>query len=458
VVSEAVAQGDPAFLAEAQLVEGFILLRDSQVERAEARLAEAFRGALGHDAGKVALEAATSLAYLVGVKKAQSEAGLWLGSTAEALADRHDPRGLLEAEALTVIAQVLAVRGQYPEAEQRYREALEIFAARVGDHHLALVVPLNGLGQVLRNQQQLDEALTHYQRALLIRIEQLGDRHPQTAYQRMSLGKAMMERSELAAADDHYQQALEVLAALPAERELLADLHANLGVLRGKQGRVEEGEQELRLAVEHWEALYGQNHRLLATGRMNLGANLQRRERYEPAAEQYELALSILEHNEPTPANDEVRIAVLRNLGDTRKAQGRPDEAEPSYRRALELLERLGKARGVDAARLHNRMGELYLARGRSSDAVREHEAALAILEAMPRPDPFDTAKTMFHAGQALHAAGRPELALSHVERALELGRAHAGEPGLDADRLAEYSRLRAEIAEMARPRGHRPP
>jgi tetratricopeptide (TPR) repeat protein len=443
VPGEAVALDDPAFLAEVRMAEGFILLQDGRLEPAEQRLRQAFQGALGQGSGKVALEAATSLAYLVGVQQANSEAGLWLGATADALADRHDPGGRLEAEAVTVIAQLLAVRGEHAEAEERYHDALEILTSLVGDDDLALVVPLNGLGQALKNQQQLDQAQELYERALEIRIDELGEHHHRTAYQRISLGTVLMERAELVGAEAQYDRALEVLDALPPRRELLGELHANRGVLRSKQERHEEGAQELRLAIEHWEAIHGADHPLVATGRLNLGINLLRRDRYEPAAEQFERALRIMEHAEPTPANVEIHCTLLLGLADTRKAQGRHGEAESSLRRALELLAHSGKAGGLEAAKLHNRFGALAFASGRFDDAVREREAALAILEAMPAPDLRTAAQTLFHAAQALRAAGRHAQALDRAERAFELG---LGEEGFEADRLADYARLRAEL------------
>jgi propanediol dehydratase small subunit len=61
----------------------------------------------------------------------------------------------------------------------------------------------------------------------------------------------------------------------------------------------------------------------------------------------------------------------------------------------------------------------------------------------MPAPDLRTAAQTLFHAAQALRAAGRHALALDRAERAFELG---LGEEGFEADRLADYARLRAEL------------
>ncbi|MCX4246686.1 serine/threonine-protein kinase [Paraliomyxa miuraensis] len=443
VLVEAESLDEPTLLTEIHAVEGLVLLADGRIDPARARLGEAYERALELGLGKVALEAAISLAYLVGVSQAQSDAGLWLGSTAESLAKRHDPGGQLEAESLVVLAQVLVQRGQLAEAEQRYRDALALLDARVKDDDPALIVPLNGLGQVLRRQGRLPQAQAYYERALALRIEVLGRGHPQVAYQRINLGVVLMEQRRTDAAEAQYERAREILEALPSQRELLAELHTNLGVLRNRQGRTEKGEFHLQQAIGHWEALYGSDHPWVAQARMSLGANLERRGRDEPAAEQYRRALQILASNEHTPSNDEIRFRLFRSLAEVRRRQGKADEAEQHYQRAREMLLRLGRDSEVEAARLLNRLGELHSTQGRFEQAMSDHEAALEILDALAQQD-RRRVETLLLWSRAAYAAGRPREALERVERALELAPSLADDER--AESIAEGEELRGEL------------
>lgn len=448
VVEQAQGLDDPAFLVESHLVEGFVLLASGEITRAEERLESAYKAAVELGLGRLELEAVTSLAYLVGVSQAHSDAGLWLASTAESLARRHDPGGKLEAEALTVLAQVLAQRGQLAEAEQHYREALGVLTSLEGDGAVSQVVPLNGLGQVLRRQGELEQAQALYERTLELRIDALGEGHPRIAYQRITLGGVLMQRRRLDEAELQLERARQILDALPAQGELLAELHTNLGLLRNRQGRPKDGALHLRRAIEAWEALYGPMHPWVAQTRMSLGANLERRALHEAAAEQYQRALQILEANEPTPTSDDLPFRLLRSLAEVRRRQGRHDEAEQHYRRALEDLQRRGRGQGLPAARLHDRLGELYFEQRRFEQAVVDHEAALRILDASPEQDPERLVDTLLLLGRAAHAAAHPS-ALDRVDRALSIASSLTGDAG--EERVAEAQQLRARVVEAQR-------
>ena len=445
---EAEALGDAVLLAEAQLTEGFVRLKNDQLGEARRSLQRAFEAAMGRGFDRVALEAATSLAFLLGVKQAQTEAGLWMGSVANGLAQRHEPQGPLHAEALVVMAQVLTERGQYAEAQSKYEEALEILSQWSGPDDLPQVAALDGLGQVLRHQGRFEQAQQRFEQALTIRIAALGDRHPQVAHQRINLGNLLYKRDELAAADGQYEEALEILSVLSSHREVKAQLHASLGVLRGRQGRHDEGERELRLAVDAWEALYGVSHPIVAKGRLSLGARLRHRGALQEAAEQYERARRAFEAGESTRVNTDLLVRTLRSLGRVRNEQGQPDRALALFARALQLLEREGRARTRGAISLHDLRGRVHRSLGDAEQAVAEHRVALEILEAMAVPEPGRLVETLLDLARAERAAGQPRMARDHLERALTLIRAYPDDPALSPDYRAECTRLRAELTE----------
>ena len=90
---------------------------------------------------------------------------------------------------------------------------------------------------------------------------------------------------------------------------------------------------------------------------------------------------------------------------------GNIDEAEPAYRRALEIY--------PDYAQVHYNLGELLLLRGRPVEAVEHLQRAAEISPANPRPW-----RTL---GPLLEQAGEPERALQAYARAAELEPADFG-------------------------------
>ncbi len=83
---------------------------------------------------------------------------------------------------------------------------------------------------------------------------------------------------------------------------------------------------------------------------------------------------------------------TLENLAELYRVQGRFDEAEPLYLRALEILEKtLGPEHPEVAVSLNN-LAELYRAQGRFEEAAPLYEKALAAAEAALGPDHPDVA------------------------------------------------------------------
>ncbi len=82
-----------------------------------------------------------------------------------------------------------------------------------------------------------------------------------------------------------------------------------------------------------------------------------------------------------------------RRMGEIYQRLGRLEEAQTAYRRALEDYQRwkqtgvLPPELRVDAAFVHNELGELAGAMGRFSDSLKEHQEALEILETVSKDE-----------------------------------------------------------------------
>jgi tetratricopeptide (TPR) repeat protein len=335
VAAEADELRAPRLRAEARLVEGTLLAARGEHERAAEQLRRALHDALVHGADAVAVEALSALVYVVGVDQAKADAGLWLGSVAEALVDRGASSGRSKARVLTALGQLLSVRGEHAAAQARLEQALELLQAAVGADHIALAEPLDSLGVALRNQGQLREAHRRYQRALEIRIRWQGGRHPAIAHQRVNLGVVLDELGRPAEAQQQLREALEVLVGATGEHhERLAHARTTLGISLARQGSYRAAARELGLAIEAWEVVHGPDHPRVAKARLSLAASLQADGAHEDAVPQFERALAILRANERTLDNEATTSAALEDLATSLEALGRNDEAA-AHRAAL---------------------------------------------------------------------------------------------------------------------------
>jgi tetratricopeptide (TPR) repeat protein len=93
------------------------------------------------------------------------------------------------------------------------------------------------------------------------------------------------------------------------------------------------------------------------------------------------------------------------------------DEAERNYRRALEIFQRLGDARGQ--ARCHNNLANIALARNARKEARESYSTAIALARSAGMPDLWGTAAT--NLGLTYHRSGDFERARELHGQALAL-------------------------------------
>jgi len=99
--------------------------------------------------------------------------------------------------------------------------------------------------------------------------------------------------------------------------------------------------------------------------------------------------------------------AALSDLADLYRAQARYEEAEPLFRQAIALLERLGDAAHAHAARPLNSLALVYRAQGLYERAEPLCHRALAILEALNGPEHPSTASALSNLLTVYLAQGR---------------------------------------------------
>jgi tetratricopeptide (TPR) repeat protein len=178
-------------------------------------------------------------------------------------------------------------------------------------------------------------------------------------------------------------------AALPtAEAEqdhdpaLLATLLHNLGGLAHSRGRYEEAEMLARRGLQLRETRCADDNSL-AADTAALASILEHRDRWDEAEELYRRALRAW-----TDVGDRYEIAMtLNGLAAAIRFGGRPGEAEPLFRDALELQEAERGEAHPDTSTIRNNLAMLLNATDRAAEALPLLIRAAADLEAALGPD-----------------------------------------------------------------------
>jgi tetratricopeptide (TPR) repeat protein len=141
--------------------------------------------------------------------------------------------------------------------------------------------------------------------------------------------------------------------------------------------------------------------------------------KYEQAEPLYKRSLEI---SEKTLGKDHPSVATtLNNLAELYQAQGKYAEAEPLYKRSLEISEKtLGKDHPDVAATLNN-LAELYQAQGKYAEAAPLYKRSLEIYEKTLGKDHPDVATTLNNLAELYQAQGKYAEAAPLYKRSLEI-------------------------------------
>lgn len=204
------------------------------------------------------------------------------------------------------------------------------------------------------------------------------------------------------------------------ERLILFSLLADAGRLLLECGHAHQAEPDLRLALDlAADETLAVPPAAWADLRQYLGAALDAQGREEEAAEQFVLALDLLETLDPPPLASIAGVA--NNLGMIRRGQGRFEEAAALYRRAQEIYEAMGPPHALDLATICNNQGSLFWAWSQPDLARDFHLVALKLRrDALPRTHP-DIAQSASNLAAVYYDTGDFDRAGRNYLRALEI-------------------------------------
>jgi tetratricopeptide (TPR) repeat protein len=226
------------------------------------------------------------------------------------------------------------------------------------------------------------------------------------------------EIGRYAEAERFYRCALAIVdrEAAPGDTRL-ADLYHNLGGLEHARRRPARGEGFARRAVEVRVEALGGDHADVAADVAALAAILDAQGKYDEAEPLYQRALAIFRRHR----FDFDTAVNLNNLAALYQARGEAERPERLYKRALSIKERVFGPRHPEVATTLNNLALLYKALGRYADAGPLYERALRILQEALGPTHPAAATGLYNYAQLLKAqAAELEERAARIDRERE--------------------------------------
>ncbi|HVH98701.1 MAG TPA: tetratricopeptide repeat protein, partial [Enhygromyxa sp.] len=239
------------------------------------------------------------------------------------------------AGVLNDMVPVLSALGRQDQAFAAGEQALELLAQRLGPQHPLLVLPLTNAADQYGTAGRFEDALNLHRRALAI-LEQEPNENPEL--QVLIAGVISGDLVSLRRFDEA-ERALIDAARLADER--LGPHHSVLGVIANSRGNLELDRRNYAAAVPHYEqalALTPErdfNRFLILT---NLAVALARAGQSDEALARAEQARTAAE---PLASDSPVRVTSEIYLAEVDRLAGRHAQAEASFTRALELMDRM---------------------------------------------------------------------------------------------------------------------
>jgi tetratricopeptide (TPR) repeat protein len=224
-------------------------------------------------------------------------------------------------------------------AETLYKRALAIREKALGPEHLDVAQSLHDLARLQQGNKYFKKAETLYKRALAIREKALGPEHPDVAQSLHDLASLYQSTKRSKKAEPLYESAIAIGEKAPGPA--LAHSLNNLGWICYDAGR--------------------------------------------PAEPLFQRALAIFEKLGP----DHPNVAqTLNQLGNLYRQLGRYLEAEPCYKRALEIIDKSLPVDHPHASSLRDDYASILDKLNRSKEATMLKAEAITIRQRREQPKP----------------------------------------------------------------------
>ncbi|MBX3373701.1 MAG: serine/threonine protein kinase [Phycisphaeraceae bacterium] len=267
----------------------------------------------------------------------------------------------------------------FDDAEAQYRHALRIYE-QLGDAHAAGMADVyGGLGTLYRQNGRVAEAEHAVRESLRIRRALFGDMSLDVATALNNLGVIVQDLGRLAESEMIAKEVLDIRLALLPETDVLIPLSLNnLGRAQELLGRQDEAGASFLRAIELHQR-HGIDHPYFATAMNNLGIIRTRQQRFEEGLALFEASLE-MRRRVYGESHSEIANS-LSNLASLHLSAGRAPDAEPLTDQALSMAQRIHPSGHWYVAVLQYLRGQCLVRLGRFEEAERLECEALAYLQ-----------------------------------------------------------------------------
>ncbi len=415
----AMALGDRALQAEADLVIGAAETRRGEYASAETAYERAYFGAGTVGADEIALVASIELVDVVGEYLGRFDEGLAWNRHAEGLLVRIGDSGRWRAATLAeYVASVLRVKGDMAGARASYQRAIALRTEEAGPDHPAVGQAWASLGALLSERHLADAALPAAVEAERILVAAYGpDAFALSKLYAVRCGIAS-ELGAIEEAAEHCAHALRIVeTALGPDHPGVAVALNNLASMRAALDDPQTALAMFARALEIRRAKFEPDHPLVASSLSNLALMELNTFDFDNAAKHLDESLQIRRRILP-PEHPDLAEGLLA-LSDIYLAKN-------DYRQMLprcEEAQRITAHGSVDVIRLH---GRALAACGFARVLLGDEKAGLAELEqAMEtpwaqHPDPVVRCQLQYAMALAHHHLGSARTLVRQLARAAE--------------------------------------
>ncbi len=325
--------------------------------------------------------------------------------------------GPLLAEVKLLRGRLQGDNGQYSAAEQDLAQAYTLAIEHAHDD--VMLDATTDLAFVVGCEQfRHTEALLWGQTATSL-ARRSGDA-TKLAASMSTTGCVFISQGKYDEGERQIRQALELKESIwGTEHPSVAASLTNLGIVLSSQGKHGEAEPCLWRALQIQESTLGEEHPTTAGSMSNLGSTLYLQGQYEEARHLLQRTLQVKER--ALGAEHWETIKSVNNLGILLLQQGKYEEAEEHFRRTIRVSELVFGDHHRDIAASANNLGLVLFHEGRYEEAERQHRRAIRILENEFGPSHPELAASIINLGLILSRQSRYKEAEEQYQRALQI-------------------------------------
>jgi serine/threonine protein kinase/Tfp pilus assembly protein PilF len=273
------------------------------------------------------------------------------------------------------LASVVLQQEKLEEAAWLYHRALELNEYNLGANNPSVIAPLVSLGIVYRKLQQWDDAERALNRAITVHNDNYNSDTTEISHAYWLVAEIHSHHGRHVEAEALYEHVLEFFEKSHGEDDFVAQLYNTYGVHFVRSEQMERAEIQFVKALKIRERKYGRTSEQVASS-LNLIATLYHSQSKLDLAEvYYQRSLDACGN---LPASKELACENLKALGDLYTAQHRFAEAEPAYKKAIEVRQTETGPQNTTDPQTQQIIGSLLnlyvAANGNNSESVPDHE------------------------------------------------------------------------------------